>query len=295
MQLSILGDFANAFQAREELRDPPMGDRYHTQRTLRLKSREKYQQEETPTPTQVDAEARLSAEHEEPESYTVTKSPKDEDTSEAAFIASKATDSGSSSRAQLHEPVPPDVSETHSTGARAQNPVVEPDNQDHSICGNYSEEDDESLDATELSTECAACGSDTDVKWCNRCDITVCDNCWGKQVAHKRAQTAHQKTDLQIRDVLKAISCRGERCQEYAHLSACSSKWFGVNCNERGAYLSASSRLRDLTIDADFQQSQYPALISFIGETGAGKSTIISALMKVCRIKTDIIVLLMTN
>ena len=292
MQQSILGDFANAFQAREELGAPPTGNAYHTQRTLTPGPGEEYQQGETPGPTQVDAEARLSAEHEELESHTATIPPKDEGTPEAAFIASKATDAGSSSRVQLHGPVPPDVPETHGTEAHTRNPVVELDYQYHSGSDSCSEQDSESLDATELSTECAGCRSGADVKWCNRCDTTFCDNCWGKQVAHKRAQTAHQKTDLQIRDVLKAISCQSERCQEYAHLSACSSKWFGVNCNERGVSLSASSRLRDLTIDADFRQSQYPALISFIGETGAGKSTIISALMKVCRIKTDIVLLL---
>lgn len=185
----------------------------------------------------------------------------------------------------------PEVTDT----IREPSPVVGPDDQDHSNCDRCNEQDPENPDVSELSTECAVCRSDTHVSWCSRCDITYCDNCWDLQAPHKPARTAHQKADLQIRDVLNSISCQSEQCQDFAHLSACSSKWFGVSCVGEAASLRVFSRLRDLTIDADFEQNQYPALISFIGETGTGKSTIISALMKVCGIKKNIMALLVTN
>ncbi|KAF8542775.1 hypothetical protein BDD12DRAFT_875867 [Trichophaea hybrida] len=97
---------------------------------------------------------------------------------------------------------------------------------------------------------------------------------WGNQ----------QKTDLRIRDILHSILHPvAESEQDGIHWRDYNSKWFGVSSEREVASLSTTNRHRELTIDADCELSflRYPSLISFIGETGAGKSTLISALVKI--------------
>jgi len=67
----------------------------------------------------------------------------------------------------------------------------------------------------------------------------------------------------------------------YPHLAGYGSKWFGVTMRHSGVSLDTTSRYRELSIDVNADHEQYPSLISFVGETGAGKSTMINALIKV--------------
>lgn len=136
----------------------------------------------------------------------------------------------------------------------------------------------------DLPTFCEECNTGSNVSWCNRCDITLCDTCWDKQAAHKtKPKRVHQKTDLRIRDILHSILHPVEmKEQDDIHWRDYNSKWFGVSSEGEVASLSTTNRYRELTMDADCEPSflRYPSLISFIGETGAGKSTLISALVK---------------
>ncbi|KAF8241567.1 hypothetical protein K440DRAFT_569550 [Wilcoxina mikolae CBS 423.85] len=164
--------------------------------------------------------------------------------------------------------------------------MLEPVSDTNENCDTETEEDI----WKDLPTLCAGCETDLKVSWCNRCDITLCNECWDKQAAHKgkhKRQSGlggtHQKTDLRIRDILHSILHPvAENEQDGIHWRDYNSKWFGVSSEGEVASLSTTNRYRELTMDADCELSflRYPSLISFIGETGAGKSTLISALIK---------------
>ena len=72
------------------------------------------------------------------------------------------------------------------------------------------------------------------------------------------------------------------------HVEAYGSRWFGVSIGEErnDITLDITDRYRKLALmNLNFEQAtQFPALISFVGETGAGKSSLVNALIKVCSI-----------
>ena len=85
------------------------------------------------------------------------------------------------------------------------------------------------------------------------------------------------------------------------HVDALESKWFGVTVGQQGdgkdmgkhqgANLDITSRYRELSMDAKSTEHQFPALVSFIGETGSGKSSLVRALVKVCPLQVAIIII----
>ncbi|KAF8538684.1 acyl transferase/acyl hydrolase/lysophospholipase [Trichophaea hybrida] len=88
--------------------------------------------------------------------------------------------------------------------------------------------------------------------WCNACDEVMCDECWDTQPAHKKTKNRtkvqlHERTKLEIADLINSIL--GEDRETEQQL------------------------LEDST-------NQFPSLISFVGETGVKKSTLINALIK---------------
>jgi len=152
--------------------------------------------------------------------------------------------------------------------------------------GNFAEEEDEDdfIPQEKVPKECleSRCRGvqDPNTFWCNLCRITVCSECWGLQTAHKTKDAKrHKQIKPQDQDMLHQI-LRNEKKGEYDMLDY-SSKWFGVKVRGKSVSLTTTSRYRELSMDTEFGSEQYPALISFVGETGAGKSTLISALSKV--------------
>lgn len=129
------------------------------------------------------------------------------------------------------------------------------------------------------------------LSWCNLCSITLCDECWSTQAAHKdiprnRGRRKHEKTELRLWEIINSIlnPDTDSRKQQELHRENFDTKWFGVEFDENtrkpcfhdyGRYVKLASETgRD-------PGTQHPSITCFVGETGHGKSTLINALMKV--------------
>ena len=126
--------------------------------------------------------------------------------------------------------------------------------------------------------ECAVknCGAVSDIFWCSICDTVLCNSCWSKQVAHqdKGGREKHLQNELRFKTVLSSLFVSGA-CVENDESKF---KWFEVNAE---GHITTTHRYTELSVDAWLDRPRYPALLSFVGGPGAGKSTLIKALMKV--------------
>ncbi|KIW97974.1 uncharacterized protein Z519_01558 [Cladophialophora bantiana CBS 173.52] len=139
---------------------------------------------------------------------------------------------------------------------------------------------------------CADC-EQTDVKvWlCSACTgISFCDGCWPRQAAHKAKTTSlggrvHTKEDratiLMIRSILEPPMDPQE--VRNLHVKDQDSKWFGVvkSSGGRKSEFCDFGRYGQMMMESRplGGAARYPKLVSFIGDTYAGKSTIVKALV----------------
>ncbi|KAF2725665.1 hypothetical protein K431DRAFT_260515 [Polychaeton citri CBS 116435] len=126
---------------------------------------------------------------------------------------------------------------------------------------------------------------------CVDCDSNYCEECWAYQGPHKpgklgRDGVPHEKTSVQLVARLKGIlqpPASTERLKQL-HQEDRASKWFGMvrdhetgkpTLEDYGRYASLMGSLQP----HDPAKSRFPQLVSFIGTTNAGKSTVIKMLV----------------
>ncbi|KAG0640049.1 hypothetical protein HOY80DRAFT_865708, partial [Tuber brumale] len=121
-----------------------------------------------------------------------------------------------------------------------------------------------------------------------------CENCWGLQAIHESGtggrtrvkKKKHEKTELEVADYILSVlepDLTEEEVKE-SHVSNVHTRWFGIQIDKnRSAQVSLKSKsfLELASGSGKDPSSQYPCLVSFVGETGAGKSTLINAMMKI--------------
>lgn len=139
--------------------------------------------------------------------------------------------------------------------------------------------------------------------YCDRCDVVFCKSCWKKQPLHSprsddEAPDSHEKTDVRLANKIKAIFSpkltAGAR--EQLHTKDIETTWFGVVREDDGSlplfrdygrYAELIAMLKERRSElpplsgtsADESDILYPGLVSFVGQTGAGKSTLIKLLI----------------
>lgn len=124
---------------------------------------------------------------------------------------------------------------------------------------------------------------------CLNCSSTYCDTCWDKQGPHQPGKTGpdglpHEKTDREIYERLQRILDPPESVSELSllHQEDESTTWFGIEKDLNGPPVFQDHG-RFAALMADTRQPnagvRYPQLVSFVGETGAGKSTLIKMLV----------------
>jgi hypothetical protein len=133
----------------------------------------------------------------------------------------------------------------------------------------------------------------TNLSWCSICGCCFCESCWDKERAHRPRKNStvaaiHQKTNVRIARLVDSILHPRADIEnsKKRHRENRATKWIGVSNDEHGTpTMKDFRRFEDLAFDQENPSGeQFPSLVTFVGSTGAGKSTLINALIKVCHI-----------
>lgn len=125
--------------------------------------------------------------------------------------------------------------------------------------------------------------------YCNACQRVYCDDCYEAQLVHEDDGNrfgAHEKTDLDTANFILSVFGNKDSAEdrEHLHVKNIQSKWFGTQFEEpeRRTHLHDPGGLKGLLQKSHvLPHQQFPYLISFVGETGAGKRTLINGVLKV--------------
>jgi energy-coupling factor transporter ATP-binding protein EcfA2 len=141
---------------------------------------------------------------------------------------------------------------------------------------------------------CKQCGIERNsVSFCPVCAINYCEYHWRNQPLHQQPQenqrsmhgVPHERTDPELVERILSIiePTASEQEQQQMHLEDENTSWFGVLADSAGdLYFHDWGRYEEFFAQsrAGSKNVQFPGLISFVGPTGAGKSTIVKALVK---------------
>lgn len=154
----------------------------------------------------------------------------------------------------------------------------------------YSRDHQETKTTNTEPKVCENCELEKSPIWnCSYCDMNFCDQCWGKQGPHKAGRTGpdglpHEKANptivKRLKDILTPPSDHGE--QQNLHVDDEDTTWFGLaRDNQNRPIFQDYGRYSAIMTDSNSGEYKfrYPQLVSFIGQTGAGKSTLIKMLI----------------
>ncbi|PLB46500.1 hypothetical protein P170DRAFT_457118 [Aspergillus steynii IBT 23096] len=154
-------------------------------------------------------------------------------------------------------------------------------------------EADQSTDAMPGDEERCYCGHHSayggQCSFCYPCGYVFCERCWDKSPPHRRQRIQggipHEKTDPKLARIIEQTleADVDEKTQAFLHMKDEDSSWFGTSRDDDDDMVFQDNG-RYATIMADMssrkRQLRYPGLVSFVGQTGAGKSTIIKLLIE---------------
>ncbi|KAI1204747.1 uncharacterized protein F4807DRAFT_446063 [Annulohypoxylon truncatum] len=138
---------------------------------------------------------------------------------------------------------------------------------------------------------CETCRGHEQVTFCTECGLLLCPNHWLEQGAHRPGRGInHEKSDPRDAKIVYQIlkyplpSILGTTPREESiQLDSSKNMWFGVTKNEKNDYmLGEGSAYHSLLLEDSFINplSTHPCMVSFVGDTGVGKSALINLLIK---------------
>jgi patatin-like phospholipase/acyl hydrolase len=161
------------------------------------------------------------------------------------------------------------------------------------------------MSTTTYANYCENCEiSNRTVAYCNVCQSSFCDECWAGQFAHKRGKVSHggvphEKTRPaiaeKVRNALEPPADDTVRQRLFADDQ--STTWFGIErpVDQSTPIFQDYGRFADLMASTDPKKvaastifvgstdvgrdTRTPSLVSFVGQTGAGKSTLIKLMV----------------
>lgn len=135
---------------------------------------------------------------------------------------------------------------------------------------------------------CEGCQGARSKFYCLTCPSHYCDDCWTECHPPKAAWAAkHQKMDTEVYQRLEGTfnPPSDARIQDKLHRDDEETTWFAVKRDANGnpEILHDSGRYASLVAHGSCSGqhlARFPALVSFVGQTGAGKSTLIKMLIE---------------
>ncbi|KAH7084592.1 hypothetical protein FB567DRAFT_445911, partial [Paraphoma chrysanthemicola] len=123
--------------------------------------------------------------------------------------------------------------------------------------------------------------------FCADCKSCLCEKCWPLQPTHESSE--HEKLEykaylqcIRLKKILNTPTT--EKDLEELHSQDRNTTWFGTSqksSNDERPFLQDFDTFKQLIANCpDPDQIKYPQLVSFIGETSAGKSTLIKMLIE---------------
>lgn len=145
---------------------------------------------------------------------------------------------------------------------------------------------------------CDGCNSFIATSYCNVCDYIFCDVCWRMQLAYRTGKVfeiPHERTPRSVANTIRAVFTpehNEDNCKDL-HYRDMLTSWFGVfrEDNDRpllrdyGRFESLMASVTESQPDTNsFSDhfalgARYPSIVSFVGTTGAGKSSLIKLLI----------------
>ncbi|KAK3045411.1 hypothetical protein LTR09_012985 [Extremus antarcticus] len=150
------------------------------------------------------------------------------------------------------------------------------------------ENDDSNEEGQDDGCEDSRCRDPTAPVWhCVDCDSLYCSACWPLQRPHRpdkkgRDGIPHEKLDVHLVRQLRTILTPQGNIEKIRslHEKDQRNKWFGVARDLSGQpILEDYGRYAALMAEMGIASRQYPQLVSFIGVTNAGKSSLIKMLI----------------
>jgi hypothetical protein len=123
----------------------------------------------------------------------------------------------------------------------------------------------------------------SDLYYCNLCDMTYCGTCWNKVGPHRTGKVGpggipHEKTDQVVADKLRTTleASPSDVEQEELFRNDENTAWFGVVKDESedsifydyGRYADIMTEISRVTGPRQRHGSRFPGLVCFVGETG---------------------------
>jgi flagellar biosynthesis GTPase FlhF len=138
------------------------------------------------------------------------------------------------------------------------------------------------------SSECFKCNDERidnpdnleQLSYCSKCDEYYCNTHWEQADLHKptsRKAYQHVKTQPHVREWVRLLIDGPPHKQlTELHEKEMENLWFGIDVKTSKSHVNTNLYM-SFILSSQFQphSEQFSSLISFIGPTGAGKSTII--------------------
>ncbi|KAI0965763.1 hypothetical protein F4678DRAFT_467205 [Xylaria arbuscula] len=141
-----------------------------------------------------------------------------------------------------------------------------------------------------MISSCEVCEREEGLDFCSGCNEYYCNTCWEKRRAHRDGKQLgpggipHERVSPEI--VKRVDACVtgpvNERDEREQHEDDQDTTWFGLDRDSGGdPVLSEYRRYASIMMSNTTEMStvQYPGLVSFVGQTNAGKSTLIRLLI----------------